>query len=393
MPKERWISRKRIRERREKLGLTSKELAQKCEVTESAIKNWEAGIQLPSQEVVAKIADELSLGKELIKLTEIERGRDKIVKEYKKLIGYVNKLRQNLQDYNGEDKYEVRAYYELGVLPVLKGRPDDMVLIRDPNSGKTYLFKNRRKHHIINPEWLGHLIKANPILEKRRYDWDKASLEKYPEGAKIIGDGLIIKGSIPDIYLYQNGEKRPFHDGNSFKERGYDFQSNPDSSTHVLLPDNVLNNIPTGKRIYARSAAISLNLYFEWKGKEVQEFSVKDTKVAKVGIEGDGYTAYPYLRVTTPDGKVRYAYHPDGKLDTAFRWSNKKIPYIIAPNGDWISHNITNETWIFDIYTFTGNEQKGKRIWEFWFEDVNKGSGGKPHPIARVIGKAVYTIV
>lgn len=51
----------RLREAREKLGLTQKELANQLGITKSAVGNYELGISSPKEEVLLKIFDVLKV--------------------------------------------------------------------------------------------------------------------------------------------------------------------------------------------------------------------------------------------------------------------------------------------------------------------------------------------
>ena len=53
-----------IREKREQLGMSQRELAEKCGITQSFMCDIEQGRTKPSIEVAAKIADALMLHKE-----------------------------------------------------------------------------------------------------------------------------------------------------------------------------------------------------------------------------------------------------------------------------------------------------------------------------------------
>jgi len=276
--------------------------------------------------------------------------------------------------------------------------PPDVSLARIPSSQRIYFIKNGKKFHILDEVRLNQLAQAYGGLPDNTYD--PVVVGQYPFGSQIIGDGFIFKGSEPTIYLYQNGKKRRFVDEASFKNRGYDFQKDPLSSTYTLMPNEVIAEFQDGDPISTVGVTLTLKLIFEKNGSPATEFAPGETKVSKISVVGEGYTAYPYVRITSPGGVVRYAYHDDGSESGNFLFSAVKIPFITEPDKDWVPKNInaafTGQAWVFNTYTFTGKEEEGEWLWEFWFEDVNDGidpqtfPDEEERPIPGAIARASY---
>jgi len=97
-------------------------------------------------------------------------------------------------------------------------------------------------------------------------------------------------------------------------------------------------------------------------------FSAGDTQEKWIAASGGtGYSVHNYVRVTMPNGTKKFAYYSDypGQPSEPLLFSDTKRPLY---NGTWI---VGDSSWNWNTYTFTGNEEIGFYLWEFWYEDTN----------------------
>jgi len=248
-----------------------------------------------------------------------------------------------------------------------------------------YFIKNGKRHHILSPTLLQKLHEVYNFTGKD-FRYEDADLTKYSEASQITGDGLIIKSpDSPGIYLVQNSKKRVFSE-KGYLEREYKFDADPDSPTYILLPDDVVRNIPEEDNpIFQDTKNIDLQLIFKKDGVKTSNFVVGETKESAIIVRGDGYTVNTYLKVTDPNGVVNYAYFPKVQNQTAddpleFGHDKRSLTDVL-----W---NVRYFEWTFNRYTLPQNDRIGTWTWEFFYEDVNR-AGADP-PLASA--SATYTV-
>lgn len=278
--------------------------------------------------------------------------------------------------------YDPLAFVREHITPSPNHIPD-LSLVR--GDGQIYLFKNGQRYSIQNLEYLQNLTQVYPLLGKD-FSYSSNELSIVPLSAEIIDDGLIVKSpDLPGIYLVQNDRRRVFSE-QGYLQRGYKFDADPDSPTYILLPRDVVNNIPLEDNpIFQDTKDIGLQLIFKNDGVKTSSFVVGETKESAIIVRGDGYTVNTYLKITDPDGVVYYAHFPNEQNQTADDPMDIVSEKTSLTGVLW---NVRDFEWTFNRYTLPQDDRTGTWTWEFFYEDVNRPGG--PPPLASA--SATYTV-
>lgn len=235
----------------------------------------------------------------------------------------------------------------------------------------------------------------------RRYRYSSGRLAPDAEEAEFLPDGLLLRGQRSAIFLYQDGRKRGFRDGASFRARGYTYAGPPTQFMYVDLPAYVVDVIPDGPAVETQTADVRLALTFAARdtvandGTQIPALRPGDRVTATLSVVGDGYTAYVHLRVTPPGGEPRYAVAAaDGIV---LRTDKRSLD--IYPSGRWRRHNVTDAEWELATWQISEDDPTGEWTWEAWLEDVNVLPGQEdavecdPLPISGAVARATYEVV
>jgi hypothetical protein len=253
--------------------------------------------------------------------------------------------------------------------------PADEIIVTSNATSKIYFLKNNILHHITDYSIYEDLrdYKYGPVQT-----WRDSDLESFFYGSKILSDGLICQEqNSPDIYLIQYGEKRSFTNESVYTNRGYILSGgDPISPTVLWLPSGMLSNYPVGNSITDAGRIVNGELYFSKNGVRETVFKENDIIESRINLTaGDGYTVYNYVRLTWPDGIVKYCYYADGQSGGNYLFSDEKQPlttveeigrtFNIVPDN-W------NTNWQFNSYQVTSSNAQGQYKVEYWYEDINK---------------------
>ncbi len=189
-----------------------------------------------------------------------------------------------------------------------------------------------------------------------------------------------IEGKSP-IYLIQDGKPRHYQNEDSFLGRGYLFGNEVMVAGNV--PEGIINR-GTGPEITPVGRDVSFRLWFEKGGVETNTFAPGDRVTVKAQVLGDGYMAYPYLRL---NGVYYYSVSHKLPTFTGFVDSSVKRPLFYDAQERWLpipiqtaplqnqpipGQTIVNGTLTLGEITIPENQTQSEFQWEFWCEDVNK---------------------
>ena len=199
----------------------------------------------------------------------------------------------------------------------------------------------------------------------------------YEQGPRFIttgaeSDGLLIR-QVGDykVYRIENGMKRHITYPDVMDLKGYSFDD------VIEVSPEILDMFPLSDPI-----GIEIDLYFSKKTdsgdiSHVSQFTNGETiKSITETIAAEDYTVKTYVKITKPDGTVKYAYYEnvDFLITDPLQFSDTERPLY---SGTW---HAQTKTWDWDEFTFVGNEMEGVYTLEFWYEDVASG---------KVLGKDV----
>jgi hypothetical protein len=230
----------------------------------------------------------------------------------------------------------------------------------------------------------------------RYYAYRNTRISTPTLAAEPLPDGLLFKGGGPDIYLYQDGQKRPFADSDSFHAHGYAYNVSAGRETFVHLPRHIVDGLPPGPPIETDTSEVRLSLSLrDSAGRARRTFRAGDRVTARLSVVGDGYTAYLHMRVTPPTGDAAYM----SRVDDGWVCSPCKTAFDALPTGEWERRSVRVGDWTAPSWTIPEDGSAGEWVCEAWLENVNVAPGAdtavhdEPMPISGTIARAAFEIV
>ncbi len=258
--------------------------------------------------------------------------------------------------------------------------PEDIRLIQKYNDKDVYLYRYGLKHYIPNEAILA-AFQFEASLLNTIYSYSADVIGAIPQGLDVFGEGFMFQiDGTPSIYLIQDGKPRHYQDEDSFRKRGYAFGNDYTFGNELIVTGNIPNEIinqGTGLEITQLYRDVSFRLWFEKDGVETNTFAPGERVTIKAQVLGDGYMAYPYLRLGE---ELYYYYGPDGLGPSSVKrpiFNNEQehwlpIPIQTAPiqNQPIPWQTIENGTLILGEITIPDYSTQSE--FQFWCEDVNQ---------------------